>query len=269
MSYVLNNLNSAMNYIIAIPSYNRHKELKEKTLKTLARNKINKDRIYIFVANNEERLKYLNFLDPDYFNKIIIGKLGIRNQRIFISQYFDPGKYIVSCDDDIEDFKMLEIINNKKTLKTIYNIEYEILRNFTVCQLYNKHLWGVVAHHNPFWMNDNTAIGLYFCVGVFHGYINRHDNFLYPHELSETKEDYEQCILFSLKDSGVVRRNDLCFITKYNAEGGLGTDRYDRNKLAQQYLVNKYPKLVQAYERKNGTPEIKFKFKSKHKVNIK
>jgi len=265
-------MNKTMNYVIAIPSYLRHKELKDKTLKTLMKHKINPQRIHIFVANNDERVKYLNYLDSDTFNKIIIGEKGIRNQRIFISKYFDQGQYIVSCDDDIEDFKILQISNGRKTLKTIYNIEYEIMRNFTVCQLYQKYLWGTVAHHNPFWMNENTSIGLYFCVGVFHGYINRHSDDLYPHELSETKEDYEQCILYSLKDGGVVRRNDLCFITKYNAEGGLGKDRYDRNKLAQQYLVNKYPNLVSAYERKtknsmNGTPEIKFKFKSKHKIN--
>jgi hypothetical protein len=260
-------IHGAMNYVIAIPSYNRVKQLKEKTLKTLMKNKINPKKIFIFVANDEERLKYLNYLDSETFNQIIIGQKGIRNQRIFISKYFDQGKYIVSCDDDIEDFKTLEIINGKKTLKTIFNIEYEIIRNFIVCQTYNKFLWGVVAHGNPYWMNENTSIGLYFCIGVFHGYINRHIDDLYPHELSETKEDYEQCILFSLKDGGVVRRNDLCFHTKYNQEGGLGKDRYERNKVAQQYLVNKYPKLVSSYERKNGTPEIKFKFKSKHKIN--
>jgi hypothetical protein len=261
-------MNKIMNYVVAIPSYLRHKELKDKTLKTLMKHKINPQRIFIFVANNEERIKYLNYLDSDTFNKIIIGVKGIRNQRIFISKYFDQGQYIVSCDDDIEDFKILEISNNIKKLKTIYNIEYEIMRNFTVCQLYQKYLWGCVAHHNPYWMNENTSIGLYFCVGVFHGYINRHDESLYPHELSETKEDYEQCILFSLKDSGVIRRNDLCFITKYNAEGGLGKDRLERNKIAQQYLLNKYPNLVSAHTRKNGTPEIKFNFKSKHKINV-
>jgi hypothetical protein len=102
-----------MNYVIAIPSYLRHKELKNKTLKTLMDHKINPQRIFIFVANNDERIKYLNHLDSETFNQVIIGVKGIRNQRIFISKYFDAGQYIVSCDDDIEDFKILEIDNKK------------------------------------------------------------------------------------------------------------------------------------------------------------
>jgi len=251
-------IHGAMNYVIAIPTFNRHKELKEKTLKTLMKNKINPKRIFIFVANDEERLKYLNYLDSETFNQIIIGQKGIKNQRIFISKHFDQGQYIVSCDDDIEDFFILD--ENKK-LKTIYNIEFEIIRNFIVCQTYNKFLWGVVAHGNPYWMNENTVIGMYFCVGVFYGYINRHHEDLYPE--CEVKEDYEICILYSIKDKGVVRRNDLCFKTKYYAEGGCGKDRIEQNKIAQEYLVNKYPQYVSAYTRKNGNAEIKFKFKSK------
>jgi len=36
------------------------------------------------------------------YNKIVIGKKGITNQRKFISSYFDEGKYIVFIDDDVE-----------------------------------------------------------------------------------------------------------------------------------------------------------------------
>lgn len=255
---------SIMEYKIVIPSYLRHKELEEKTLKTLQRNNINPKRIYIFVADNEERLKYINYLDCKLYGQIIIGVKGIRNQRIFISKYFNQGEYIVSCDDDIEDFYRLKMVDNKKTLETIKNIEYEIMRNFILCKNYDKYLWGVNGHHNPYWMNEDAVCGLYFCVGVFHGYINRHMEDLYPNELSETKEDYEQVILFCKKDKGVIRRNDLAFKTKYNAPGGLGQDRFERNKIAQEYLTNKYPEYCYEKFRKDGTPEIRLKvFKKK------
>lgn len=43
-----------INYIIAIPSYNRTTELTNKTLHTLKEANISKNKIYIFVANKEQ-----------------------------------------------------------------------------------------------------------------------------------------------------------------------------------------------------------------------
>ena len=70
------------------------------------------------------------------------------------------------------------------------------------------------------------------------------------------KEDIEQSILFYLKDKGVLRFNNITFRTVYNAPGGLGTDRYQMNKKAQEYLCKKYPKIAKPKFRKDGTPEI-------------
>jgi hypothetical protein len=248
-----------MDYKIAIPSYLRHKELKNKTLNTLKNNNINPDKIYIFVANENEYNIYKNYLDENTYNKIIIGELGIKNQRIFISKYFNENDFIVSCDDDIECF--YKFINKNEKLKTINNIEEEIIKNFEYCKNNNIYLWGVNGHHNSFWMSDKYKTGLYFLVGVFYGFINRHDENLYPNV--EVKEDYEQCLLFYLKDKNVLKVNYLAFKTKYYAEGGCGKERFEKNKIAQEYLVNKYPDLCRAYFRKNNTPEIKFKIKNK------
>jgi len=129
-----------MDYKIAIPSYLRHKELKNKTLNTLKNNNINPDKIYIFVANENEYNIYKNYLDENTYNKIIIGELGIRNQRIFISKYFNENEFIVSCDDDIEFF--YKFINKNKKLQTINNIEQEIIKNFEYCKN-NIFIYGV------------------------------------------------------------------------------------------------------------------------------
>ena len=42
-------------------------------------------------------------------------------------------------DDDIEEFYHLEIENNKKVIKSIVNIEYEIVRTFVICNNLNKY----------------------------------------------------------------------------------------------------------------------------------
>jgi len=44
-------LKKIQDFKIVIPSYNRHKQLENKTLTTLKNNNINHKRIYIFVAN--------------------------------------------------------------------------------------------------------------------------------------------------------------------------------------------------------------------------
>ena len=48
----------ALNYKIAIPSYKRHKTLKNKTLNLLNKYNIDTKIIYIFVADNEEKQIY-------------------------------------------------------------------------------------------------------------------------------------------------------------------------------------------------------------------
>jgi hypothetical protein len=65
-----------MDYVIAIPSYKRHKTIQEKTLKVLQDYQIEKSIIHIFVANQEEYELY----EPLGY-KTIIAKLGIRIQQ--------------------------------------------------------------------------------------------------------------------------------------------------------------------------------------------
>ena len=89
-----------MDFIVAIPSYLRATELNEKTLITLKNGGIPPEQIFIFVADDTQELTYKYILNKNNYNKIIVGELGIRNQRIFISKYFPENTNIVSCDDD-------------------------------------------------------------------------------------------------------------------------------------------------------------------------
>ena len=51
---------SAKNFVVVIPTYKRYEELKKKTLALLKRIHLDvKNRVYIFVANEEEKEKYL------------------------------------------------------------------------------------------------------------------------------------------------------------------------------------------------------------------
>jgi asparagine N-glycosylation enzyme membrane subunit Stt3 len=106
-------------------------------------------------------------------------------------------------------------------------------------------------------MKKKISYDLKFIIGVMFGYINRHDKNLYPSTNSEAKEDYEMSILYYKKDGGVLRFNNINPKTKYKAEGGLGTDRFERNKLSANYLQKTYPDLITIFHRNNGMTEVK------------
>jgi hypothetical protein len=246
-----------MSYVIAIPTYNRPEQVSGKTLTTLLNGGINKNKIYIFVANKRQEKLYEQIVPKNMYKEIIIGKLGITNQRKFISKYFPEGQYIISIDDDVEE--LLSLRGTQQLVK-INNLNKFFMDAYKLLKQENLYIWGVYPVRNPFFMKNRKKIttDLRFIIGVIHGYINRHSRDLIPSNI-ECKEDYETSILYYLKDGGVLRFNHITFKTKFNTEGGLGTDRFEKNKNAALYLKEKYPDIVNIFNRANGTYEVKFK----------
>jgi len=245
-----------IDYVVAIPTYKRYNEITTKTLPTLKRGKVDKKRIYVFVASKSEERLYREKMDPDTYHKIVVGKKGLVPQRRYISQYFPENTKIVSMDDDVQNMIQLK---RDDSLKKISNLDSLFKRFFKTLIDKDLYLWGVYPVKNNMFMSRKTTSDLRFIIGVVHGYINRHSKDLYPSMKSVSKEDIEQSILFYLKDGGVVRFNDITFTTKFNAPGGLGVDRFQMNKNAQEYLVKTYPGIAKAKFRPDGTPEISLK----------
>ena len=238
-----------MEYVVAIPSYNRPNEIIKKTLKTLADGGVDMERVFIFVANEEQAVLY----KPTGY-KIIIGVIGIANQRVFISKYFPVGQYIISLDDDVEELQTLQESKLVKLtdLHTFFTSSYKILMRE------NLFIWGIYPVRNAFFMKSGVMTkSLKFLIGVCYGYINRNLHELYP--TAEGKEDIEQSILYYMKDGGVIRFNHVAVKTKFNAVGGLGKDRYEMNAKASQLLKERYPNVVKIFHRKNGMCEVRLK----------
>jgi len=245
---------SNSNYVVAIPTYNRVKELVHKSLPTLKNGKVSPSKIYIFVANKEQEKLYKEEVPTSMYHKIVVGKLGIANQRKFISKYFPENQYIVSMDDDVE---ALEMMTSPDKLVKIHDLDKFFKDAYKKLKEENLYIWGIYPVHNPFFMKKNISTGLKFIIGVLYGYINRHNTKLEPSIQAETKEDYEQSILYYQLDGGVLRYNYIVPKTKFNAPGGLGTDRFDRNKKAADYLKKTYPDIITIFHRKSGMPEVK------------
>jgi len=247
-----------MTYYVAIPTYKRSNELIKKTLKTLKEGGVTKDKIYIFLANNDEKKSYEEVVPKDLYNKMVVGIKGIANQRNFIRNYFKNGDKIVSIDDDVQEVSKLsgDKLAKIKNLDTFFKMAFDKLIKQKL------YLWGVYPVSNPFFMKGvkhAESTSLKFVIGVLHGFIVRHDKKLLTSTSAEGKEDYEMSILNYLKDGGVYRFNHVTIKTKFNAPGGLGQDRFDMNRKSGQYLEKKYPDLITIFHRKNGMTEVRLR----------
>jgi len=139
---------------IVIPSHKRSTSIGSKTLKVLKTNAMDKHLIYIFVANKEEYNDYLANVDSELYGHLIIGELGLKNQRNFITNYFEEGEQIVSFDDDVEK---IEYLANDKLVEMDY-LDFFIKKAFDKCKQENCGLWGVYPVHNAYFMREKQTL---------------------------------------------------------------------------------------------------------------
>ena len=229
-----------MDYKIAIPSYNRLQTLKDKTLFYLNECGIEKDRITIFVADEEQQKIYNVLLEDGY--KIVIGEPGMTKVRNFIRRYYGDDEFVINMDDDI---KHLSKLTNGK-LEPFYRLDDLIKLGFVECQKQGTKIWGISAVENPFYMSHGMSTSLKFIVGCFFGVINdKRNHFQVPDHLL-VKSDYDITIKHYITFGKVIRFNGFCPKTKYYTEaGGLqGIRKVDDSKWASEWLSKTYPDYV-------------------------
>lgn len=247
------------NYVICIPSYKRAEICNNKTLNTLHLHDINSNNIYVYVANKEEYNTYKSVLNNNLYNKIIIGKKGLVQQREFIMKQWCEGKHIVFLDDDIEIID-LSLSNSFKK----HSLDYFIKKAFEKCKELNSYIWGVYAVYNEFYRKDKKeyTTQLNYIVGAFYGIINRPKlNSIKLKITSENgqKEDVERTLKYFINDGIVLRYNRIGFKTKYyGTTGGLGRleDRINAMMQASKKLMKEYGEYGYIKVRSNGITEF-------------
>jgi hypothetical protein len=251
-----------MSYVICIPSYKRANFCNEKTLATLHKHKIDIKKIYVYVANKEDYDIYKETLNPELYNKLLIGKKGLVPQRQFIMEQWPKNKNIVFFDDDVESIDLSLSPKFKN-----HNLDYFIKEAFNECEKNHSYIWGVYPVFNPFFRKPKAEISteLKYIVGAFYGIINRPKlktlNLTLTRENGQ-KEDVERTIKYFIEDGIVVRFNKIGFTTKYyGKEGGLGRfeERIKPMKEACKRLEDKYPEYGTTKVRGNGMSEFVLK----------
>ena len=218
------------NYVIVIPSHKRCNILIERTLTLLDYYNIEHNKIYVFVSSecfDEYRDKLPNSIN------VIKSVEGVSNNRMFISNYFDKDKYIVSLDDDIEK------INKKdgEEVKPLKDFQHLILHGYNLLKQNNLKLLGIYPVNNPFFMKEGYTTDLRFCIGQMRFFIN---DKLCENRKFHLLEDYETTLKYYLKYGGVIRLNDISVKANYLTLKGGMNDNTDRSLDAKVLECNRF-----------------------------
>lgn len=246
-----------MDYQIAIPSYQRAEQLRDKTLQVLMKHHISPDRVTIFVANEDEHWKYKETLKDSLYNNLQIAVPGMGAVRNFIRRYYPEGTRVFHMDDDIQD--ILVKIDDKK-MEPVKNLEQDvILPGFQACASAGANLFGIYAAANAMFMKHKISVGLYYCIGSCWGNIIRHDEDLMV--TMDDKEDFERTLQYYVKDGKIVRLDNVTVKTKYYGIGGMQERRTeDTISEGARILVERYPGLCTSYVRETtGHAELRLR----------
>jgi hypothetical protein len=244
-------------WVVVIPSYNRVETLKTKTLALLQKHKIPPSKIYVFVANEEQKQLYEEGLEKGSVGHIIVGVKGLAEVRNFIFQYFPKGAALVEMDDDIRD--VLEYsARAKRHEMPCKNLISVFERGFEECKKANARLWGVYPVANGFFMKPTVSKDLKFIIGSFWGCFNPGAEIQLT--MGGEKEDYQRTIQFWEKDGVVVRLNFIAPKTAYYKEpGGMQEgDRAAKQRKTVKAMMKRWPTYIRENpNRKSGYPEIR------------
>jgi hypothetical protein len=250
---------------VVVPSYNRVEGFCKKTLATLKFHKVPASKIYLFVANEEQKRLYEEGLEScgerATVGHIVVGRKGLPEVRNFIFEYFPVGTPLVSFDDDVRGFVRLE--GNK--LRPLRSTEFAdcVDMAFAECKSVGARFWGDYPIPNAFFMSPTISYDLKFIIGSFWGCFNPGTKVAITIGNGE-KEDYMRAIQFWELDGRIVRLNFLSHKTAtYNDSGGLQSDgqaaRVAREKATVEKMLKLWPQYVRANPRRKGPfPEILF-----------
>ena len=247
-------------WVVVVPSYGRVELFKKKTLATLQRYKVPKDRIYVFVANEEENKAYTAGIGRDV-GHIVTGIKGLPEIRDFIFDYFPKGQPIVSFDDDVTGF--IERVNDKKK-RPLRSLVALFDRGFAACEKAGASFWGVYPITNPYFMKDGHSTDFKFIIGSFWGCFNPKSDIRMSKANggigAAEKEDYARTIQFWTRDGTIVRINDVALQTAtYKSPGGLQEgNRLERERKTVKAMLRKWPQFIaENPRRKSGYPELR------------
>jgi hypothetical protein len=215
---------------VAIPTYRRSKTISSQTLAFLESCAYPAHLITLFVADESEKLLYLSDVPSELYGQIVVGVLGLSQQRNFISDFYPEGQILLQLDDDV------------KGVKTLGGTGFlEVLGRGLRELNSGEGLWGVLPTDDARRFKDDTTKHLTHIVGALF-LIRNHKRLRIRIGVGDI-EDYERSIqMFELYGS-VCRYRGAGVQTSFNKGSGglLGPEREERRRRDLDTLCKMYP----------------------------
>lgn len=251
-----------MDYQIVVPSYRRAEICKNQTLTVLDKLKADKDKITVFVANDEEAETYNAVLRNEY--RVVVGVRGISSQRKFYHNYFPEGTKLLNIDDDMAELFQL---GDNKLIPCEYTITDIAKLGFNSAEKEGARLWGINPTMNHFFLKDFISVGLRYICANFMGSYAGDWVFVDPkRRMTPTGEDHHSSLRSFSRYGAVTRIEWLCPKTKYFASGGIdacvtedGAKRADKHAAELRWVQSQYEELCSVSIKAGGVVNLRFK----------
>ncbi len=231
-------------YRVAIPTYNRPKILREKTLALVENSNLELDALDIFVENEEQLEMYIKELVDDFphLNYIVTHTTGICEKRNFVRYYYSMirhNPWVFNMDDD------LDYIMDKDNVP-FFDFHNFIMSGFTECERVGATLFGISPLVNNFFLRDKVTYNLNYIIGAFFGVILEDGVIPFMTDM-EHYEDFDFSLAHYFKDKKIVRYNHLGLKTKYFEDSGGITFQMGGRAARQKYMDENAEYMVEKW----------------------
>jgi hypothetical protein len=230
------------NYVVAVPSYKRANTIASHTLAMLAAGGVARERVHVYVANQEQLVEYVQAVPRELCATIRVSAPGLGPSRNAIQLTHPEGTPVLFVDDDV--LSMWQWVDPKR-LDPLTDVDGFVRQAFDLARSRCIGLWGVSAVRNPFYMKPTVSTDLKFCDGTLYGIVNTHDPLMFVD--IENKEDIDRTCKYYARDGGVMRFNSIAFKSRpyWTNPGGLAAfGRTEAMNLRSAHeLVRRYPRF--------------------------
>jgi hypothetical protein len=188
-------------------------------------------------------------------NKIITGSHNVVEKFNYIHYHYPVGEKVVVIEDDIEEL----VFGYGENVKTRFTDLHTLIEK-AFSHIPFGGIWGVVPHHNAFFMKNRVTDDFKLVVAHLFGFVSTQDKRLAVTQIG--KSDYERTILYYIMYGRTVRMDMVGVKTNsYNAQGGMQSDmnemaRFVKERESVNYLTEKYPHLCKKNSKKSQTSKF-------------
>ncbi len=245
----------APSYEVAVPSYRRDRAIADRTLATLDRLKVDRDRVTVFVADEPERDAYDTALDGEW--RVVVGRPGLYDcRRWYANEYYPTGTPVLHFDDDVDD--LLDRGDGKKLVAWDGSIDQLAALGFGMTEGVGARVWGITAVANAFYMADEAVAGLRYICGIVHGTIAG-DTVSNPDGPAVSSgADFARSLASYVAYGSVVRLGWVAPKTIYFAPGGMQAELGGKEARARDHasalrqIARRHPGLAKLVQKKSG-----------------